>query len=164
MAHGVDVRPGAMHRRVDGPAGLVGRAPEPVARQDAAVQRGGGVGRVGEQEQIRHAQQPEVHGQRVRPEEGGEFGVPHGDVPAHAEGVAAAGPVPEEGGGVGEGPEAVGGEGRGCGDAWWGFLVGGLGWEMRVGREADRGECRRSILLGEGSPIGVLGRLVFCLS
>lgn len=61
-----------------------------------------------------------MYGERVHPEEVRVFRVAEGDVAGHAFAEAHAGPVPEEGGHVGEGPEAVGGEGgvRGYGCGW----------------------------------------------
>ena len=120
VAHRVDVPSAAMHRGVDGPPGFIHGALAPVASEDAAIAGAGGVGRVGEQHHVGGAQQAEVHRERVHPKEGRVFRVAQGDVSAHAFGVAVAGPVPEEGGHVGEGPEAMSGEGGVGGDAWGG--------------------------------------------
>lgn len=103
---------------MDRPARLIGRSVEPVAREDAAA--GGVGGGVGEEQHVGDAQEAEVRGERVHPEEVRVFRVAEGDVPGHAFAEAAAGPVPEERGHVGEGPEAVGGEGGVRGDGWVG--------------------------------------------
>lgn len=103
---------------MDRPARFVSRPVESIPRQDAAV--GGFGGGIGEEQQVGDAEQAEVHGEGVHPEEVRVLGVAEGDVAGHAFAEAAAGPVAEEGGHVGEGPEAVGGEGGVAGD--------GCGW------------------------------------
>lgn len=103
---------------MDRPARLIRRSVESVAREDAAV--GGVGGAVGEEQHVGDAQEAEVRGERVHPEEVRVFRVAEGDVAGHAFAEAAAGPVPEERRHVGEGPEAVGGEGGVRGDVWVG--------------------------------------------
>ena len=90
-----------------------------------------------------------MHSQRIYPEEAWVFGVAQRDVPAHAFGEAGAGPVPEDGCHVGEGPDAVGGEGRVLRYAWKGILQSVVeAWRMSERQEqrtkrAWAGSCWR---------------------
>ena len=95
-----------------------------------------------------------MHRQRVDPEEAAVLRVPHGDVPAHAFGEAGAGPVPEDGCHVGEGPDAVGGECGVLGYAWMGIrqcVVDLRAGGLRVGRQRTRrdwiGSCGKVLIM-----------------
>ena len=93
MAHGVHVRPRAVHRPMNQIPRLVrGPAARPGIQHRARVHV--------QQDQVRRPHQPEVASQRVRPEGMRVLRVAHADVAGHALDEALAGPVPECGGQV----------------------------------------------------------------